>query len=221
MKTVVEYHRALRVLGNAYCLVGSYDAPSQLQSSTKVKMAPLQAQLDYADMVLRVSSALAAVLWIRDRDEATRGRMVELMRQGWPQGEALTRAAAEQEIHWLSPTVPSSKRARSPEQSATPRKEAKTGQTYKGEPACKRLNDNRGCNNPKCDNQHRCDVLVNGSVCGSKNHSRTQCPHFSLYGNGRHQPWCSEGFGEPPLQNFQQLSNFVKTVIVLQARSLC
>ena len=91
VKSIVEYCLALRTLGNAYAMAGSYEAPSFLDPNKKVRMCPLQVQLDYADFVLRMSaSGEASVSWVRERDEATRGRMIELMRQNWPQVKRCT-----------------------------------------------------------------------------------------------------------------------------------
>ena len=41
--------------------------------------------------------------WMTQKDELTRTKIVEHMRAGWPQGEALQKAMAETEIAWTVP----------------------------------------------------------------------------------------------------------------------
>ncbi|CAE7513615.1 DNMT3B [Symbiodinium sp. CCMP2592] len=168
LRNVFDYYHALRVLGNAYAIAGSTELPSQSDPTKAVRMCPFQVQLDYANFVLRMSMQWEAPLgWVKVRDEATRGRMVELMRQGWSQGESLARAMSEQEIQWAvtPPPVPQPKRAASEDGSspgAPPKKMLRTGSHCQGREICKRKNDQRGCSDPSCAKEHRCDVLVNG-----------------------------------------------------------
>ena len=182
IKSVTHYYNALRILGNAYALAGSNEVPSHADPKTRVRNCPLQVQLDYSDFVLRVAAqAEAPVSWVAERDETTRGRMVELIRQVWSQGEALSKAMVEQEIYWHQPPVPQlNKRPAPVEEPAldSNAKRAKTGNLYMGREICKRRNDQRGCSNPSCTKEHRCDVLVGDAVCGSKQHTLLQCPHY-------------------------------------------
>ena len=182
IKSVIHYYNALRILGNAYALAGSNEVPSHADPKTRVRNCPLQVQLDYSDFVLRMAAqAEAPVSWVAERDETTRGRMVELIRQGWSQGEALSKAMVEQEIYWHQPPLPQPNKRPAPLEEAaldSSAKRAKTGNLYMGREICKRRNDQRGCSNPSCTKEHRCDVLVGDAVCGSKQHTRLQCPHY-------------------------------------------
>ena len=68
---------------------------------------PLDVNLNYADMVLRLTTQRAGgqrgmVSWMREKDLHTRGIMVELMRSGMSQGEALTQSLKESEVYWTT-----------------------------------------------------------------------------------------------------------------------
>ncbi|CAE7158869.1 DNMT3A [Symbiodinium necroappetens] len=90
LRNVFDYYHALRVLGNAYAIAGSIEVPSQIDQGKTVRVSPFQTQLDYADFVLRMAMQWEAPLsWVKDRDEATRGRMVELMRKAHPRDRRL------------------------------------------------------------------------------------------------------------------------------------
>ena len=113
LRNVFDYYHAFRVLGNACAIAGSNDDPGHVDPAKSVKTCPFQVQLDYADFALRMAMMWEAPLsWVRERDESTRGRMVELMRHGWSQGKVLSRAMSEQEVQWsvTPPPVPLAKR---------------------------------------------------------------------------------------------------------------
>ena len=87
---------------------------------------------------------------------------------------------SEHEIHWKIAQVPQPPKRHTQDvdaQDAGSSKRVKTGMTYQGKQICKRRNDARGCNDPNCPNEHRCDVLVNDKVCGSTQHTRLTCPY--------------------------------------------
>ena len=49
------------------------------------------------------------------------------------------------------------------------------GKAKGGKPACNRFNSKGGCRLASCSFQHICNQrLASGSICGSKNHSRSQ-----------------------------------------------
>ena len=103
-RTVIDYYWGLRTLANANAKAGNYTVKSKA-SSGDVLMAPLSVNLDYADFALRSTvevglHASGGTSWLEQRDVSTRGKMVAYMRQGWPQGEALTRAVAESQVAW-------------------------------------------------------------------------------------------------------------------------
>ena len=143
--------------------------------------------LAYADFALRSVCEVAgsSLDWLRTRDEATRARAVELQREGMPQGEALAAAWREQEIYWtVVPPPPSPKRPTEQQDMGSPTKVLKTTNKIGNKFLCKRYNDNRGCKKHEkdCPDQrlHRCDALKpSNEVCGSRDHTRLQCPHYS------------------------------------------
>ena len=107
IQTVVQYYWGLRIFAYAYAFAGIEEAPSHNHSGTSVVNAPLDVNLDYADDALRLATTLssqpaAALAWLEDRDVQTRGTMVGLIRQGWPQGEALLEARREHSLDWYN-----------------------------------------------------------------------------------------------------------------------
>ena len=62
----------------------------------------------YADDCLkRTMDKEASVQWLQTKDELTRGKMVEYLRRGWPQGEALEQALADTLVQWsMAPVIP-------------------------------------------------------------------------------------------------------------------
>ena len=185
--SVYVYFMGLRVLGHAYALIGQHDVPSKAQPGAFVRFAPWQVNAHYADFCLRkvmtTSMSPAQQLpWFHTKDELTRTKMVELMRSGWPQGEALVKAIAETEIAWSIP----------PEAGQAARNNNNNSSQSGGEPnskrpkhvnhdesgkaICKPHNDARGCSNgKKCPNgkEHKCDVVKkDGTPCLSKSHGR-------------------------------------------------
>ena len=107
--------------------------------------APVPGNLRYVDPVLRVacsgdsSSGLLEV--VRSRDEATRARMIELVRLGWPQGEALNKAWSEHELRWVAPPQKRVLDDVAP-QPSSPDKKLRTATFLTGQAICKRNNDN-------------------------------------------------------------------------------
>ena len=189
IKDLVDYYFRLRILANAYILAGSHKVDSVLAPGTQVVFSPLEVNLNYADQALRKAFAVpsppaAQLQWLESRDLHTRSKTVEMLRLAMPQEEALTKALAESELLWNSPSqlshLPSADAAAA--NLATPSKVArkeKTVNEYKGRPICKKRNDNRGCSEPCPDKKlHVCDVrLLSGQACGSKDHVRAACPH--------------------------------------------
>ena len=103
VKSVLKYYRCLRILGHAYAVVGQHKVPSKDKPGKDVTFAPLSINLKYPDTVLRIATASSLgpselLIFLRQRDESTRARLVELVRQGYPQGEALSKAWSEFEL---------------------------------------------------------------------------------------------------------------------------
>ena len=108
VRSVLEYYKALRILAHGYAIVGQHKAPSKESPGTEVVFAPLSDNLRYVDTVLRIAStsnmAPGSLLeFVRFRDEATRARMIELIRVGWPQTKAINKSWAENELRWVVP----------------------------------------------------------------------------------------------------------------------
>lgn len=102
---MVAYYWGLRILAYAYAYAGIDEVDSHVTKGSKVVAAPLDVNLDYADYGLRVATSPGipfhrALAWLEDRDTKTRAVMVSLMRQGWPQGEALIEARKETAHEW-------------------------------------------------------------------------------------------------------------------------
>ncbi|CAE8647621.1 unnamed protein product [Polarella glacialis] len=96
--TCVDHYWGLRILGYARSIVGQYKASSMESKGAQVVYAPLSVNMDYAVLCLKRASIWKGsepLGWLRAKDEATRGRQVELMRMGWTQGEALQKALSE------------------------------------------------------------------------------------------------------------------------------
>ncbi|CAE7488397.1 unnamed protein product [Symbiodinium sp. CCMP2592] len=150
VRSVMEYYRGLRILANGYAIVGQHRAPSKQMPGTEVVFAPLSDNLRYADSVLRIASSCdlpagSLLEWVRARDEQTRARMIELIRTGWAQGEALCKSWSEHELTWMSASTGTSKRPLHEDvpgaRGSPDRKKIKTAKLE----LCKRWNDNRGC----------------------------------------------------------------------------
>ena len=108
ISNVASYYFALRVLANASAKAGNYEFDSKVEKGTKVIFAPLDTNLDYADHAFRMAlkqnlSAWETLKWIEERDLHTRGLMVNFMRGGYPQGEAILKATKETGLKWSSP----------------------------------------------------------------------------------------------------------------------
>ena len=110
MDKVYMYFMGLRILGNGYASIGQHQVPSKAHPGTSVCFAPWQVNAQYAEFCLRkvmtTSMEPAQMLpWFHTRDMLTRTKMVKLMRSGWPQGEALVKAMAEEEFAWSTPPI--------------------------------------------------------------------------------------------------------------------
>jgi hypothetical protein len=191
IKSCVDYYWGLRVLGYANSIVGQHKATSMESKGDLAVYAPLSVNMEYADLCLKRASAWKAsdpLEWLRSKDETTRGRQVELMRMGWTQGEALTKALVEMELQWTVPPPGSqSKRALEEDRESaagsrgedeSPSKKIRTATTFQSEDLCKKWNDQRGCASEKeCGKSHRCDIIkADGNTCGSLKHNRKSCP---------------------------------------------
>jgi hypothetical protein len=105
--STTAYYFGLRILGYAYAYAGNELVLSKANPTEKVLNCPLNVNINYADRALRLAHDLALsesskLVWLRARDVETRSTMIGLMRQGWPQGEALTKAQKEHALEWAS-----------------------------------------------------------------------------------------------------------------------
>jgi len=110
IRKIARYYFGLRILANAKAITGCHRVESKLEANKHIVFAAFQPNLDYADYWLRKASAFnmaeSVVLdWAKARDEETRAKEVELVRGGWPQGEAILKALQVTEISWtVGPT---------------------------------------------------------------------------------------------------------------------
>jgi hypothetical protein len=191
--SVFAYYMGLRILGNGYAIVGQHVVHSKTSAGEKVMFSPLSANFDYADMALRRTMEMGLpsgqqLDWIRSRDEQCRAEMVQKMRQGWSQGEALEKAIQFTEVSWTLKSGPRSDddhargSGKAERAMGSPGKfELRTGSTYQNKTVCKAWNDNRGCKSSEKDcpqrRLHMCDIQKgDGSICGSRSHTRGACP---------------------------------------------
>ena len=104
VRDVAGYCFSLRILANASAKAGNYEVESKVEKEGKVVFAPLDINMQYADHAFRMALKQPGngVRWLEDRDLHTRGLMINLMRGGMPQGEALSKAIKEDEMRWNS-----------------------------------------------------------------------------------------------------------------------
>ena len=205
INSILEYYVCLRILAYAYSLVGQHKVPSSRDPSKAIVFAPLSVNLTYADECLKraITGHTSSVAWLQQKDEWTRAKMVEYMRQGVPQGEALEDAIKVSEVQWtlgVAEEVPvallamgqdayqSSPRKQSSASSPRDNKrkresdrEVRTCNEFNGQKICKKRNDNRGCAARQKDcpdgKLHICDaVKPDGKPCGNSSHTRMNCP---------------------------------------------
>ena len=130
VRDVFACYCSLRVLANAAAKAGNFEVESKIAKGTRVYFAPLDVHLNYADHASRATlrrqgGQWEMLLWLREKDVFTRGLMINVMRSGYPQGEALTFALAKAEITWASGrTGDGVKRERSPDARGAVCKEA-------------------------------------------------------------------------------------------------
>ncbi|OLP93135.1 hypothetical protein AK812_SmicGene25005 [Symbiodinium microadriaticum] len=137
-----------------------------------VIFSPLSDNMRYPDTILRICctaladmSPSALLDFVRSRDENTRARMIELVRQGYAQGEALNKAWREHELRWSLPPQLTRSLEDNNQPAGSPEKKLRTATHYNGQPICKRNNDNRGCDG-SCGKLDICDVILSdGTVC--------------------------------------------------------
>ena len=123
--------------------------------------------------------------WLEERDLLCRGQMVALMRQGYPQGEALEQALTDTAVQWtIPPPPPTGQKRPLPEENALGRNRTTTNKTSGNLDICKKWNDNRGCrkSEDKCPDgrRHVCDATrPDGRPCESRAHTRKQCRNYA------------------------------------------
>ena len=118
-RSVSHFYLLHRTLTNCWAYVGSVDVESKNQPGTQVAMMSFQQALGYSDTILRkaVDVAESAQLgWLARNDSLTRSRMAAHMMQGWPPGEALTRAMSET-VEWAMLPAPGAGELKGPSHS--------------------------------------------------------------------------------------------------------
>ncbi len=104
IRTVFEYYWALRIIAHTWAYCGNFEVESAVTPSKKVLYVSLGDALSYADECLRLTMEHGPIKgqleWLRDRDEATRGKVVILARAGKPFGESLQEAMNALKVEW-------------------------------------------------------------------------------------------------------------------------
>ena len=197
--TPVSYYFGLRVIAHAMIYAGSGKVKSHKQPGQMVTMSPFDVNLGYCDESLRYANSFPAraayrLAWFKERDVETRGTMVQYMRQGWPQGEALTQAFVDHKAEWrekpaeerqtqsITEDQRAAKRLKSAdsEQCQKSQTHILTGTHFDSTPVCKPHNDPRGCSAKESDcpkhHRHVCDALKpdGKTICGATNHTRAK-----------------------------------------------
>ena len=201
--TTLAYLSALRLLTGTYSYCGTHLHPSKKDPSREVVFFPFGDGINYCDRIMAKVLCIdmperEKLAWLRKRDEATRGEMVQLVNDGWPAGEALEEAMTEVKQLWLMKdgTVaaperdttwedePPRRRSRS-----APRKSSQKGGgksaankapgsisiDSKGVKYCGAWNTHKGCvrNEKQCPQKgrHACSAWIQkGVACGRKDH---------------------------------------------------
>jgi hypothetical protein len=182
--SVYRYYLGLRVLANAYALTGQHMANSKVLEGKSVRFSPWAVNVQYAEYCLRKVMTTSMqphqqLDWLQLKDEATRTKMVEHIRFGYPQGEALTKALQEMEVAWTIGPAPARAEktdlgGQQSSQDGPPEKKPKHAQHDGKLAICKPFNDARGCKK-KCpqNKAHVCDAIkADGTPCLSTKHSR-------------------------------------------------
>ena len=104
ISTTLEYFSALRLLTGVYSYCGTHEVPSKVTKGMVI-FFPWEIGLSYADDCMHNTIKIDMpetdkLQWLRSRDEATRGEMVGLISEGWPAGEALTKAFEMMAHYW-------------------------------------------------------------------------------------------------------------------------
>ena len=187
INSVIQYYWGLRILAYAYAFAGVEEVPSHRNAATMAVNAPLDVNIDYADEALRTATrpgtdSNRALSWLEELDVKTRGAMVNLMRLGWPQGEALLEAKKELQLDWYNGPPKyqqaereGTKRQRTQAQNPgvpPPPKPDTTTVKY-----CQDFNAKSGCHfkQRRCPHKkkHLCSFRrPDGSVCGSPQHGK-------------------------------------------------
>ena len=103
----LEYLTALRILMQAYAYVGSHKVVSRRDQAKQITFFPLEVAIAYVDETTMATIAMHTFTekerldWLRKRDEQVRGEMVAYINDGWPGGEALTRASERLAHIWM------------------------------------------------------------------------------------------------------------------------
>ena len=206
--SVMQVLMALKLLCNSWALAGANMVDSKLHfdDATKqykrVRQCHLGDATSYYDFVFRkamehTGPENATIIWLLDRDKATRSKAKTLYSAGWPWGEALTQS---REVHcavlWtvsgvgvargvsavLPANVPTTEEDGAPWQKRGQKRRERDyqqsrssgSQGPKAAGTCPRFNGKRGCTSKGRDcpekKTHACDI------CGAWNHSAANHP---------------------------------------------
>ena len=198
--TPLAYVSATRLLTGTYAYCGTHKVRSKKTPGQEVTFFPYGTGINYCDQIMHKVLSVdmperEKLAWLRKRDEATRGEMVQLVNDGWPAGEALEEAMAEGKHLWLMRDEmvaaperdntwedrPPRRRSRSAQRRPSqPQKGAGKKQQVisidsKGVKFCGAWNSRKGCvhNEKKCPQggKHVCNAWVaKGVACGRKDH---------------------------------------------------
>ena len=102
VKDLADYMWLLRGIANAMAISGTEKVPSKEKPGTDVIFAPWGKLLDYVDNAYEAALKCKArpLVWIRAKDQYTRGLWNELLMKGYPLGEAMEIVKTKTEHHW-------------------------------------------------------------------------------------------------------------------------
>ena len=108
VSSVASYYFALRILANAFAKAGNYQFESRMDKGTKVTFAPLDTNMDYADMAFRMAlkqnlGSWDTLKWIEETGPPLQGPHADQHEDGMASG----RGPREGPARHADPLVPS------------------------------------------------------------------------------------------------------------------
>ena len=110
IRSIIDYYLNMTLHFVSQSFVGSHETESHWDQQKKVIYSPLDVNIMYCTDALRIASGWecdsnTALEALRSKGVRTRTCMVQLQRQGWPQGEAHKQALLETLVEWKSSPI--------------------------------------------------------------------------------------------------------------------